>query len=308
MFQDFMIFNQFYIENFALIAAFLMVIGLPLYFVKNNSVYYQTAWSSVVSWFYVLPVIFVLFALPEPGPIVVMGLFSIYSLKTFFQMVGIYHRGWFVNLSYLLIVCGTYFVYVGYNNFFTALPMMALAVFIFIAILRNSFENMVQYIGLSLIGFSIYGWFYLHGAKILTLDFGLFTLIYLYALSELAIALSSSLSLKFGRFNLRNRINSKIKLEGFIISTLITVVIAWSWRRMLPDNMQSEWLAVGLICSIFSTLGDLFLSVIRKDLKIKDQGVFIIGRGDLLSRANKVIFVFPAYYYFVEILRITVGL
>lgn len=304
MFNHFLIFDPFYVENFAFIAGFLILLGVPLYALKNKSVYYQAAWSSIVSWFYVLPVVFVLFALPEPGPLVVIAIMSIYALKTFLQMTGIYHRDYFVYLSYSLIVLGTYLIYVNDRNFFMALPMVALAGFIMVAMLRDNYLNMVQYIGLSLIGFSIYGWFYLHGAEILNFHRGIYTLIYLYALSEFSIALSSSLSLMFGRIHLRNRINSKIKLEGFVVATLFTIALAWGWRRMLPGDMKDEWLMIGLICAIFSTLGDLTLSVIRKDLKIKDHGVFIIGRGDLLSRVNKVIFVFPAYYYFVKLLEI----
>lgn len=304
MYSEYLIFDPFYVQNFGFIAGFLLILGLPLYFFKNSGVYYQAAWSSVVSWFYVLPFVFVVFGLPEPAPILVIGLMSIYALKTFYQMTGMYHRDWFVNLSYCLITLGTFFIYKQERHIFVALPMIALTGFISIAILRNNYQNMVQYIGLSLIGFSIYGWFYLHGAEILMFDKGVYTLIYLYALSEFAIALSSSLSLRLGKLNLRNRINSKIKLEGFVLATIVTIGLAWAWRRMLPDSLNHEWLMVGLICSIFSTLGDLTLSVIRKDLKIKDHGVFIIGRGDLLSRVNKVIFVFPAYYYFVKVIEI----
>lgn len=304
MYQRYLIFDPFYVQNMGIIAAFLLLIGLPLFFLKNKSVYYQASWSSVVSWIYILPVVYILFGLPDPGPILVICLISIYSLKTFYQMVGMYHRDWFVNLSYILIAIGTYFIYRHERQSFVALPMIALTGFILVAILRNNYINMVQYIGLSLIGFSIYGWFYLHGAEILMLKSGVYTLIYLYALSEFAIALSAGISLSLGKLNLRNRINSKIKLEGFLLATLVTIGLAWAWRRMLPNALENEWLMVGLICSVFSTLGDLTLSIIRKDLKIKDHGVFIIGRGDLLSRVNKVIFVFPAYYYFVKLMEV----
>lgn len=85
MFDHFLIFDPFYLQNFAFIVAFLILIGTPLYFLRNKSVYYQASWSSVVSWFYVLPAIFIFFALPEPGPLIILGLMSIYSLKTFFK-------------------------------------------------------------------------------------------------------------------------------------------------------------------------------------------------------------------------------
>ncbi len=304
MYERYLIFDPFYVQNMGIIAAFLLLLGLPLYLLKNKSVYYQASWSSVVSWIYVLPFVYILFGLPDPAPILVICLMSIYSLKTFYQMVGMYHRDWFVNLSYFLIALGTYFVYMRERQSFVALPMIALTGYILVAVLRNNYINMVQYIGLSLIGFSIYGWFYLHAAEILMLKSGVYTLIFLYALSEFAIAFSSGVSLSLGKLNLRNRINAKIKLEGFVLATIVTVGLAWAWRQMLPNSMENEWLVVGLICSVFSTLGDLTLSIIRKDLKIKDHGVFIIGRGDLLSRVNKVIFVFPAYYYFVKLIEI----
>jgi predicted CDP-diglyceride synthetase/phosphatidate cytidylyltransferase len=304
MSENFLIFDPFYLQNFGFIALFLILLGTPLYFLKSKSVNHQASWSSVISWSYVLPIVFVLFALPNPYPMAVICLFSIYGLKTFFQMTGMYHRDWFVNISYILIALATYFIYVEDRSFFMATPMMALAAYILIPVFRNNYLFMVQYIGLSLIGFFVYGWAYLHGAEILNFPKGVYTLIYLYSLSELFIALNSSLSQSFGRFHLRSRITSKMKWEGFLIASVVIIFIAWSWRRMLPSDIKSDWLAIGLICILFSTLGDLFLSIIRKDLKIKDQGVFIIGRGDLLSRVNKVIFVFPAYYYFVKILEL----
>jgi predicted CDP-diglyceride synthetase/phosphatidate cytidylyltransferase len=45
------------------------------------------------------------------------------------------------------------------------------------------------------------------------------------------------------------------------------------------------------------SIGDLTLSVIRRDLGIKDAGAFIIGRGDLLTIMDRTIFVAPIFYY-----------
>lgn len=285
----------------------MFTIGFLLFFARNKDIFYQTSWSSVLSWFYVLPVIFILFGLPEPWPLLGLTFFSIYASKTFYQMVGMYHRHWFVTVNYLLIFLTSYII--GYRieflNLFYALPMLGLFLFLLIPIFRNNFEHMVQYTSLALICYSLFGWFYLHGALVLYSPQGLYVLIYLYVLSELSVAVCSSLSLKFGRFNLRNKINSKIKLEGFIVSTLITLLAAWGWRRMLPETSVHAWMSAGLIAVLFSIIGDWTLSIIRKDLGIKDHGVFIIGRGDILSRVSKVIFVFPVYIYYTEIINLS---
>lgn len=299
-------YNTFYLENVGILALFLAILGVPLFFVRNKDVFFQTSWSSILSWSYVLPPLFVLFALPKPWPLVALAFFSVLASKTFFQMVGMYHRHWFVTINYLLILLTAYLLHEGadYLNIFYALPMLALFLFIMIPILRNNFQHMVQYISLAVICYSLFGWFYLHGGRILYLDHGLYILIYMYTLSELSVAVCSSLSLKIGRINLRNRINSKIKLEGFLVAAVITLAAAWGWRRMLPEREEIDWVTAGLVAVIFSIIGDWTLSIIRKDLKIKDQGVFIIGRGDILSRVSKVIFVFPAYYYTLEILHL----
>lgn len=245
------------------------------------------------------------FALPSPWPLSALAFFSILASKTFFQMVGMYHRHWFVSVNYILIILTAYLLHQQSEliHVFYALPMLGLFLFICIPILRNNYAHMVQYISLSLICYSLFGWFYLHGGRILHLEKGLYTLIYLYTLSELAVAVCSSLSLKFGKVSIRNRINNKIKLEGFVFAAIITLAAAWGWRRMLADRDELYWISAGLIALVFSVFGDWVLSIIRKDLGIKDQGVFIIGRGDILSRVSKVVFVYPAYFYFLEILN-----
>lgn len=302
--NEYLFYNTFYLENFGILAMFLACIGLIIFPSRNKDIFYQTSWSSLLSWAYVLPILFVVFALPKPWPLLALAVFSILASKTFFQMVGMYHRHWFVGIEYILILVTAGFLHAGadYLNVFYALPMVALFIFILIPISINNFTHMVQYISLAVICFSLFGWFYLHGGRLLYLDHGLYMIIYLYTLSELSVAICASLSLKFGRINLRNKINSKIKLEGFIIAAMITVAAAWGWRRMLPERDEVYWISAGLIAVIFSIIGDWTLSIIRKDLGIKDQGVFIIGRGDILSRVSKVIFVYPAYYYFLQIL------
>jgi phosphatidate cytidylyltransferase len=68
-------------------------------------------------------------------------------------------------------------------------------------------------------------------------------------------------------------------------------------RHLLPAGAEKFWLVSGLIAGIGGGFGDLVMTVIRRDLGIRDYGVFIIGRGDFLQRMDRLIFVAPIYYY-----------
>src|SRR5262249_11193103 len=86
-------------------------------------------------------------------------------------------------------------------------------------------------------------------------------------------------------------------LEGGLIAFGCTLILAWSLRQLLPMRADSFWIASGLVAGIGGSLGDLVLSVIRRDLGIKDVGPFIIGRGDLLTAMDRLIFVASFFYY-----------
>jgi phosphatidate cytidylyltransferase len=75
-------------------------------------------------------------------------------------------------------------------------------------------------------------------------------------------------------------------------------------RHLLPIRKEPFWLASSLIVILLGRSGDIILSVIRRDLGIKDSGLFIIGRDDILSRVDKFIFVAPAFYYVFQYLLI----
>ena len=60
---------------------------------------------------------------------------------------------------------------------------------------------------------------------------------------------------------------------------------------------EPYWMAAALIACFFGKAGDILISVVRKDLGIKDSGLFILGRDDTLARMEKYIFAAPVFYY-----------
>ena len=106
---------------------------------------------------------------------------------------------------------------------------------------------------------------------------------------------------KFGKHKLAPSISPKKSVEGAfggvaggILGMLIYGIILHFCKTDVP------WIAfivIGFLGSFFGLLGDLFLSYIKRDCKIKDFGNFLPGHGGVLDRFDSALFVVPVCYY-----------
>lgn len=295
-----------YKETVELVLGVLFVMGIGLFFVRNKNTHTQASWASLKSWLFAAPVLFIFCGLPSPGPIVVLTLVAILGAKTFFQMMGIYHRSLFVWATYIGITCLSLAIHFNMREVYNLAPMIFLGVICLIPILQNSAKQMIQYVCLTLLGFSFLGWSFMHLGWIWDLDGGPYMVLCLIILTELCDNIHLSLSRHIGKIKLFSRISPKRNLEAGLIAFALTLIFAWGLRHLLPVRSEIFWLATGTVAALGGSLGDLVLSVIRRDLGIKDVGPFIIGRGDLLTIMDRMIFVAPIFYYamwYLETLR-----
>jgi phosphatidate cytidylyltransferase len=119
----------------------------------------------------------------------------------------------------------------------------------------------------------------------------------LIILTEFCDNTNLAISRYVGRIRLFHRIDHKRNLESTVVSAIITILVAFGMRHLLSDGSEKYWLVSGLIASIGGFIGDMLMAVIRRDAGIKEVGAFILGRGDLLHRMDRLIFVAPLYYY-----------
>ena len=289
--------NPRYVETAALVVGSLMILGLICFALRTRGAPYPSAWVSVKSWLFVAPLLFCIFALPKPWPLVFVTWVGVLSTKSFFQMVGMYHRSWFVWVTYLFIFALGHIIYHGELEYYNLMPMIFLAVICLIPLLRNSATQMIQYIALSLIAFIFWGWSYMHMGRLLTFEGGELMVLYLYLLTEVSENTSWAVSKLWGKVRPFSKISTKVSLEGMIVALAVTMLVAWGLRHLLPDRSERFWIAAGLVAAVFGRMGDLIVNVIRRDLGIKNTGVFIIGRDGMLTRVDKLIFVGPLYFY-----------
>lgn len=295
--------NHFYVQTVSAVVVFFFIVGAVAFFLQKKDPKWIGVWASIKSWVVTSPLVFFFAALPSPWPLIFIVLVAISGAKTFFRMTGMYHRSWFVWLTYVFIGIQGYLIYKGHDLFFNIMPMIFLACTALIPILRNSYSHMIQYIALSLINFIIVGWGFMHLGRIVLWPGGPLIVLYLIILFEFCESANYAITRTFGKTKPINNITTRFSLEGFLGSLVFTILLAWGLRHMLPDRSEIYWLTAGLVVSIFGRLGGLTLSTIRRDLNIKESGIFIIGRDDILARIDKPMFAAPIFYYAFLILQ-----
>ncbi len=80
---------------------------------------------------------------------------------------------------------------------------------------------------------------------------------------------------------------------GWIAATLTGVAVAfWSPLEM------AVWLGalIGLAGGILALFGDLAISMLKRQIGVKDSGVFLPGHGGFLDRLDSIMFVLPFVY------------
>lgn len=109
-----------------------------------------------------------------------------------------------------------------------------------------------------------------------------------------------------GRRKLCQRLSPKKSWEGFwggMACCVIFSVVCNSYYNTL--NIECwEWVVLGIVISLMSTWGDLFESLLKRTVKVKDSGKLIPGHGGILDRIDSLLFVGPTTYIYMQLLAI----
>ena len=101
----------------------------------------------------------------------------------------------------------------------------------------------------------------------------------------------------FGRRPLAPQISPNKTVEGWMIGMVIAVAAVW-FASLYQDWLSSgDALALGLGVAIAAPLGDLFESLIKRDMQAKDTGRLFGAHGGALDRLDAVLFTVPVGYY-----------
>ncbi len=97
----------------------------------------------------------------------------------------------------------------------------------------------------------------------------------------------------FGKHKLYEKISPGKTWEGTIGGILLSIGLAYFISLLFPQLAYKYWIAIGVIVSVFGTLGDLVESLLKRTAGIKDTGSIMPGHGGVLDRFDSLFFSIP---------------
>lgn len=100
-----------------------------------------------------------------------------------------------------------------------------------------------------------------------------------------------------GRHKLSPTISPGKTLEGSAFGIAASIAVACAMHYYwLPTIIIEKFILLGFFTSVVSQLGDLFESLLKRAVGVKDSGYFLPGHGGMLDRFDSLILAAPFYY------------
>lgn len=152
----------------------------------------------------------------------------------------------------------------------------------------------------------------------------LFTMFSIWSVDTFAYIFGILLGGKIFKRKLSEKISPKKSIEGFIGGILGVFLVAKYFEyilnfnviilkyfnivradiyinRVISNNNLFKLLILSILIAIFSVLGDLFESKLKREFGVKDSGNILLGHGGFLDRFDSVLFVLPVVYYYIKL-------
>jgi len=107
---------------------------------------------------------------------------------------------------------------------------------------------------------------------------------------------------KFGKNKLAPKISPGKTIEGVLGGTIGVTFLALICAYMidLPKDKWIYWVLGAAFISLISVVGDLYESLLKRNVGIKDSGTILPGHGGVLDRVDGVVAALPFYYLLVN--------
>jgi phosphatidate cytidylyltransferase len=276
---------------------------------KETASMLKTYWS----WILIAGISFIVVFLGRVPTIIGVTLLAIYAFKEFAQTSGLYRDSWMTGAVYAGIVAVGIASLIsdpygeeqrtGCYRLFVAMPGFAIALILLIPILRNRASGELQRLSLAIIGFVYIGWMFGHLGFIANARNAYGFICYIIFATGLADVAAFTFGKIFGRHPLRSEISPNKTWEGALGALCVAMILPWLLRFSFPFFGPWQLILTGLIVGIGGQLGDLSISVIKRDIGTKDMAATIPGHGGILDRIDSLVYAAPlfmhmaGYYY-----------
>lgn len=107
----------------------------------------------------------------------------------------------------------------------------------------------------------------------------------------------------FGKHKLFERISPNKTWEGSIGGGLLAIITSILTGTIFTSLPLWQWAVIGIIISIFGSMGDLVQSLFKRSMGVKDSGKIMPGHGGILDRFDGLLISAPFVFTFLLIVN-----
>jgi phosphatidate cytidylyltransferase len=266
------------------------------------------AWKAYLGWLLMIPLVLGSIFLGRVATVIFFTVVAALGFREFARatrldrdplMTGVVYLGIFAA-GVLALVTDPGLHVPGWYGTFMALPVYVIALILAIPILANRVEGELRSVALAMVGFIYFGWMFAHLAFLANARHAYAYLLYVLLAVELNDVAAFTCGKLFGRHPLRSNISPKKTWEGALGALAVSLALPWLLHFTFPHWQPRDLILAGLIVGIGGQLGDLAISVIKRDVGVKDMGSAIPGHGGILDRIDSLIYVAPLFFHMVR--------
>ena len=106
----------------------------------------------------------------------------------------------------------------------------------------------------------------------------------------------------WGKHKMIPQVSPGKSLEGLIGGMLVVAILAAFEIYFFDPFSALQWFVVSIITGLFSVFGDLWISLLKRQVGLKDTGHLIPGHGGLLDRLDSLLAAMPIFYFGINML------
>lgn len=272
----------------------------------NRQTDYTELKLRIKSWWWMIAIVFISLSLSLKTAIIFFAFLSYLALKEFLSIIPIRHvdrRAIF--WVYLSIPLQYYWVSIEWYGMFIIFVPIFLFLFIPIRLViigeTDGFINSASVIhwAAMLTVFSIS-----HIAYLLTLPVqnelvgNIGPVLFLLFMTQFNDVSQYVFGKSFGKNKIIPKVSPNKTWEGFIGGVITVTLLSGFIAPYLTSLDMFYGFMAGFIISISGFFGDVVISSLKRDIKIKDTGTLIPGHGGILDRLDSLLYTAPMFFHF----------
>lgn len=228
-------------------------------------------------------------------------LLAIFTLKEFLKVIRLSSF-----VSYIFLVAGLFFLSYTVFNENALLLLLILTLFVNLFLVKDllwthkipMFEKKKYIV---VIFYLISGFIFLTRIPFANANASLTLLVSIFCLIWANDTFAYLIGKNLGKRKLLPKISPKKTVEGFVGGIIGALLAGFIIFKVTDSFTVWIWLSLGVIASVFGTIGDLIQSKFKRQAGVKDSGTIMPGHGGLYDRLDSIIYTSPFIYGFLEL-------